>query len=424
MATTYLRGKTWWISYSVGRKRIQRSLKTTNAREAEEYRKQYSAAETINLLPEPSSTPIGPFLQDLCEYWRKTRKGKGAASDIGRLRQFFGPACEAMEYPPRTEKRFKDNPPKTPKRRSDDGDCFIPIKKLEQLTPKMIDAILRERYLAGEITGKTANRYRGVLSSMFTYARKHHGYICPDRRYRSPIEGVDRFPEQTPPIRWLNHQQIDEQLKVLEPYPQLRAMVAVAIFAGPRREAVTWLTREDVDLDNRVLHIRAKEIDGQYWEPKTGRDRSVPISNRLAEILGDYQPPAESTWFFPSPQGERYHPDNFSAKLHDVNEAAGLKWSCMDFRHTFGSHLAQKGVSLYKISALMGNSPEIARRHYAALLPAEMREEVEFATPGKDGDGNPEPDPTTAVLQQLLAKIDRLDRQADLRNRPPLRIAK
>jgi len=107
-----------------------------------------------------------------------------------------------------------------------------------------------------------------------------------------------------------------------------------------------------------------------------------------------------------------------------VNEAAGLKWSCMDFRHTFGSHLAQKGVSLYKISGLMGNSPEIARRHYAALLPAEMREEVEFTTPGKDGDGNPEPDPTTAVLQQLLTKIDRLERQADLRDRPPLRIAK
>jgi len=107
MATIYLRGKTWWISYSVGRKRIQRSLKTTNAREAEEYRKQYSAAETINLLPEPSSTPIGPFLHDLCEYWRKTRKGKGAASDIGRLRQFFGPVARpwSIRHEPRSGSR-------------------------------------------------------------------------------------------------------------------------------------------------------------------------------------------------------------------------------------------------------------------------------------------------------------------------------
>ena len=48
------------------------------------------------------------------------------------------------------------------------------------------------------------------------------------------------------------------------------------------------------------------------------------------------------------------------------------------YRHTFGSHLAQKGVSFYKISEMMGNSPEICRKHYAALTPQEMHEEVEF----------------------------------------------
>jgi hypothetical protein len=45
---------------------------------------------------------------------------------------------------------------------------------------------------------------------------------------------------------------------------------------------------------------------------------------------------------------------------------------------TFGSQLAQNGVSLYKISTLMGNSPEICRRHYAALVPETMAAEVEF----------------------------------------------
>ncbi len=37
-----------------------------------------------------------------------------------------------------------------------------------------------------------------------------------------------------------------------------------------------------------------------------------------------------------------------------------------------------KGESLYKISELMGNSPEICRRHYAALIPEQMRGTVEF----------------------------------------------
>ena len=37
-----------------------------------------------------------------------------------------------------------------------------------------------------------------------------------------------------------------------------------------------------------------------------------------------------------------------------------------------------KGESLFKSSALMGNSPEICRRHYAALVPEAMTDSVEF----------------------------------------------
>lgn len=51
---------------------------------------------------------------------------------------------------------------------------------------------------------------------------------------------------------------------------------------------------------------------------------------------------------------------------------------CPDYRHTFGSHLAMKGESLYKISKLMGNSPEICRHHYAALTPEELTSTVKF----------------------------------------------
>ena len=103
----------------------------------------------------------------------------------------------------------------------------------------------------------------------------------------------------------------------------------------------------------------------------------MPISNKLYEILSSYAN-GHSSWFFPAPEGGRWYPDNFSTRLRKINQAHGLTWSCLDFRHTFGSHLAMKGVSLYKISTLMGNSPEICRRHYAALMPEEMREEVEF----------------------------------------------
>jgi site-specific recombinase XerD len=70
--------------------------------------------------------------------------------------------------------------------------------------------------------------------------------------------------------------------------------------------------------------------------------------------------------------------DNFSQALRAANQKAGLTWTCLIYRHTFGSHLAMKGESLYKIVTLMGNSPEICRRHYAALIPEALTTTVDF----------------------------------------------
>lgn len=113
----------------------------------------------------------------------------------------------------------------------------------------------------------------------------------------------------------------------------------------------------------------------------------MPISRALRELLDQYIVPSTMApitetnfrgWFFPSPSVGWWDPDNFASDLRKANRDAGLQWSCLDYRHTFGSQLAQNGVSLYKISALMGNSPEICRRHYASLIPELMGAEVDF----------------------------------------------
>jgi integrase len=252
-----------------------------------------------------------------------------------------------------------------------------------------------------------------VLHKLFNYAIKKWNFVAPNRRHPNPAALVQRRPEPPRVIRFLTAEQITRQLEVLADQPTLRAMVATLIYAGPRREAVLWLTSEDVDLERRLLHIRAKTIAGESWQPKTKRNRVVPISAALYAILGAYEAPTVGHWFFPSPRGCRWNPDNFSQTLREINTAHGLVWSCLDFRHTFGSLLAQKGVSLYKIAELMGNSPEICRRHYAALVPEKMHDVVEFGeTPEK-------PKPTDDLLRQVLAKLEQLPLDED---KPRLRV--
>ena len=179
-------------------------------------------------------------------------------------------------------------------------------------------------------------------------------------------------------------------------------MMATLIYAGLRRTEAIWLTKNDVDLNGRLVHVRAKTVDGEFWQPKTRRNRVVPISTALLGILAAYSPDCEGSWFFPSPTGKRWDADNFTHVLRKTNTSHGLDWSCLDFRHTFGSHLAQKGRSLYHISELMGNSPAICRKHYAALVPEAMHDVVEFAkasgSPARTGS-------LRSLLKQMLAVV-------------------
>ncbi len=53
--------------------------------------------------------------------------------------------------------------------------------------------------------------------------------------------------------------------------------------------------------------------------------------------------------------------------------AERIGWNA--FRHTFGSLLAQAGVSLDKITSWMGNTPDVCRRHYAQFVPRDSHDE-------------------------------------------------
>jgi len=294
---------------------------------------------------------------------------------------FFGPCCEALHLGSHVPHKFRTNARALPTVPDRFSKTHVPIKRLEQISAEMINGFIRQRIADDGIAPKTANRIREVLHRLFSYAIEHHGYVCPDRRYRNPAEGVKRIREPAPIITWLTYDDIARQLKVLEGQPTLRALVATYLYAGLRREEALWLTPDDVDLDRRMIQVCAKRIEGAFWQPKTKQNRSVPISKALLSILRDHKPEAESIWFFSTAAGRRWNPDDFSHRLRMINREHDLSWSCLDFRHTFGSHLAQKGESLYKIAQLMGNSPEICRRHYAALVPEEMHDVVEFEAP-------------------------------------------
>ena len=396
MASLFKRKSQYWVSFYQDGRHIRKSLHTRDARVAKSKLKKLEYELAIGDIHIASKLPLSTILESFCRYLKVSRTFKSYKNDFSRLRVFFGPICESLE------------PGKSPGRKQPIVDKFagkhIKAKLLEDITPQVINRFLAARIEQDNWSAKTANLTRQLLHKFFAYATKHHGFVGRDRRYPNPVSAVDRRRERAPQIRFLNLEQIEEQLKVLSEYTVIHVLAATYIYAGLRREEALRLTHEDMDMENRLIRVRAKNIDGESWQPKTKRNRVVPISDALLAILKTYQSPHDCVWFFPSPKGRRWSPDNFSWDLRKVNKANGLDWGCLDYRHTFGSHLAMKGESLYKISTLMGNSPDICRKHYAALIPEQMSDTVEFGQ-RKTVPRSMHDDEAKAMLKEILEEV-------------------
>ena len=346
MASLRKRGNVWFIRYYLDGQLVEKSLRVRKKSEAQRRLKEFSGQEARGELAESSRTPVLDFIDQFSERLKLRLPHKSYRTDAGRLRAFFEKAQ---------------------------------VRTLEDITPQLISRILEQGLNSGW-SPRTYNNYREVIHRAFSFAIREGGFISPLPGRANPASLVRRIPTPAPNIRHLALAQIDDLLNSLASKSKLQTAVATLIYTGLRRAELLWLTPEDLDLSARLLAVQAKSVDGESWEPKTKRNRSVPISASLLVYLEQWLPlRPESLWLFPGRSGRRWDTDGFSTSLRRAQEGCNPRWGCLDFRHTFASHLARKGVSLYKIAKLLGNSVQICERHYAHLSSASLHDEVEFS---------------------------------------------
>jgi len=251
----------------------------------------------------------------------------------------------------------------------EDGFPDWTVATLSDVTPGIVISYLDKLKLDRNSSPWTLLDIRKSLSALFTFALRQGACSTnPVKEVPCPRVGVGA-------IDYLKLSQIPLVLDAIAGQePLLLGPVAAAIFAGLRRSEIVWLTWEDVDLQNRTIFVRPKVVGAERYQPKTNRSRVVPISKDLIPIL--LQLERRSEWVFASPREMRWHPANLSGRLRRTMRAFGWTHGFGTFRHTFGSQLAQKGLSLYKISQLMGNSEDVCRQHYAAIATEQMQEEI------------------------------------------------
>jgi len=209
----------------------------------------------------------------------------------------------------------------------------------------------------------TANHARAAASRFFRWA------LEAELIRRNPFASTKPFTVQPPEtITYLTREQRDNVLAAARQDPKGIA-VELALLAGLRKSELARARWSDLTEHGRL------RVQGR----KTARPRLVPLPRALLDRLAALRPadgrgsitgwpndPAEADW-----RAEAVL-RRLQDGLPDV-PAVLLAWN--SFRHTFATLLVQSGVSLDKVSAWMGNSPAICRRHYAEFVPRDARDE-------------------------------------------------
>jgi integrase len=227
------------------------------------------------------------------------------------------------------------------------------------------------------IAAISANNYWRGLRAFFRDIEQRDGTPSPFHGLKAP-----RFPRVEPKAR-----SADECRRIpdgAEHYPWAStytrslavALLATMLYAGLRRGEVVQLRYADIDRDNGTILVR--EGKGAYG----GRDRRAYISDDLDAILHRYlRERARRGYigpeFFVSPKtGGAMSVEGLQRIIRIVRRASGVPFSAHMLRHSFVTHLLQKGVPLHVVSRLAGHRQLTTTMGYAAIFEKDLADGI------------------------------------------------
>jgi integrase len=159
--------------------------------------------------------------------------------------------------------------------------------------------------------------------------------------------------------------------------PDVRPMLQLMIFTGLRKGEMFHLEWSDVDLENRLLHVRPKES----WNPKTDNSaRTIPLCEPAVEALQLAKVRAEkrsvkSSLVFPGRKGPL---KDIQDSLNGACARAGVpRVHVHALRHTFGSQMAMAGADPFAIMKALGHADIKTTMIYVSLGKSHIRDQVD-----------------------------------------------
>jgi site-specific recombinase XerD len=174
----------------------------------------------------------------------------------------------------------------------------------------------------------------------------------------------------------------EEVTRLIEAAPNLlhRTILMVLYGTGIRRTEASLLKVSDIDSERMVIHVH---------QGKGSRDRDVPMTAKLLEVLREYwRWKRPKIYLFPSTSGHRGVEQPISDKtvwyaVKEAGKRAGIQKRIgpHTLRHSFATNLMEAGTDLRTIQLLMGHAHledttvylHLSQRHlHAAINPLDQ----------------------------------------------------
>ena len=224
----------------------------------------------------------------------------------------------------------------------------------KQITQSILDKFILQRGV--EVKRPTLNKDIRNLKTFINW--------CRENRYLNGKLKISELKEDERPVKSLNSIQIRKLLLAAEPYQTMKVRILLALGTGLRRSDIESLKITDIDFASNYITTTSRKTRKSMGS----RPVSVPVMRELSKYISTLDI-----------EQEKIFSDNFNQKKwRKICEDAGLAdLRFHDLRKTFGSMLAQNGISTAVTQKLLEHSsPDLTNKVYTNVDPA-LRHAVE-----------------------------------------------
>lgn len=247
----------------------------------------------------------------------------------------------------------------------------LAIKQLLDYTKKPFDEIIT-RDIRNWLNELQEKGYKATtIKAKLTGIKQFYKYCMEEERMSENPGSSIPFPkveDQLP--RYLLYDQMHQLRKLVGGNKEHRALIEVLYATGMRISELAAMKIEDIEWDERMIEIP---------KGKRKKGRIVLFTRGCAEYLKDYlenrsEELEHSYVFLNTSRKGPICVRTVELKFEEYSKQLQVKVTPHTLRHTFAAHLAQKGMPLECIQALLGHDSPHQTHLYARLYDQARKE--------------------------------------------------